>query len=67
MNKPIQLNINYAFVDVKRGRKTLSKHINSGGKCWIKIDGLITDQVSNDDGESIEFQVDICALETELI
>lgn len=47
-----------AFLDVKSGRKTLSKIVEKK-PVPVTIKGFITCQASGDDGESIEFQVDV--------
>ena len=56
----------FAIVDIKRGRKKLSKmmprgsnHLPKSERIPVLIEGWISHQHSGDDGTSIEFGVDV--------
>lgn len=50
----------FAILDVKHGRKTLSKLVAAHpGAIPVTIQGFIIERWSEDDGESIEFGVDV--------
>jgi hypothetical protein len=55
----------FCLLDVKRGRVALAKRINQATSRGLKsripvtIRGYITDVWGNDDGTSIEFQVEV--------
>ena len=55
-----KIDSDFALLDVKRGRVKLAKRINAGEtRIPVTIRGYITTVHSNDDGTSIEFQVDV--------
>jgi hypothetical protein len=60
----VDVEIGYAILDVKKGRKALAKHFSTRpplGECPsdlripITVTGYIDSQLGNDDGTSIEF------------
>lgn len=56
------LKSNFAILDVKSGRKGLAKAIAKGLRVPVTIVGWIDCQHDNDDGISIEFQVDVTSV-----
>ncbi len=55
-----ELDSKFALLDVKKGRRKLSKYFENGGKpIPVTIRGFIVDQNSGDDVTSIEFVVDV--------
>ena len=57
------INSEFALLDVKRGRVELARRINRGdNRIPVTIRGYITDVWGNDDGTSIEFQVDVASV-----
>ena len=55
--KPIDCT--FAILDVKKGRKDLEKRLKSGERIYVLLLGTITVPHSRDDGESIEFQLEV--------
>lgn len=50
----------FALIDIKTGRKSVGAVIRDHKKkIPVTITGFITDQWSGDDGESIEFEIDV--------
>lgn len=49
----------FALLDVKSGRAALAKRIEIGERIPVVIRGVIRKQWGNDDGTSIEFEVDV--------
>lgn len=52
----------FAIIDVKQGRGALAKLIRSGGKVLVRVDVLLDNVNSHDDGTSIEFSGQVMAL-----
>lgn len=54
------INSTFAILDVMRGRVKLAKRINVGdGRIPVTIRGYIVGQHGNDDGTSIEFEIEV--------
>lgn len=54
----MKLQSDFAILDVRRGRKKLSKHLdNNGGHVPVTIVGWVTGVWGSDDGTSQEFSV----------
>ena len=53
----------FAILDVKHGRKTLSKHLNQSGPVKVVIAGIIQNAWGRDDGESKEFEVLVTSID----
>lgn len=53
------INSTFALLDVKRGRVSLAKRINAGERIPVTIRGYINDVHSEDDGQSIEFSIEV--------
>lgn len=49
----------FALIDVKRGRKALTKRVRRGERIPVTITGFIDGTWGHDDGESIEFEVTV--------
>lgn len=67
--KPLKIHSTYALLDVKRGRKGLATQLTvlkcrSGEHRGIPviIEGFINDEISLDDGTSIEFGVEVTSV-----
>jgi hypothetical protein len=54
----------YCYLDVKRGRKKLLKETSAGKRIPVTIKGFINGPFSADDGESIEFEVEVMKVTT---
>ena len=62
---PTKITSNFALLDVKVGRKGLADYLSPGTmRVPVTLRGFIDYQWSDDDGESIEFAVDVTALTT---
>ena len=66
----MKLKSDFAVLDVKRGRKELAKMMPPGSnrlpddeRIPVVIRGFISHQHGNDDGESIEFGIDVTNVE----
>lgn len=53
----------FAILDVKKGRKALAKMVKDGHRFKTKIEMIIDQQNSNDDGVSIEFSGEVIRVE----
>lgn len=55
-----KINSDFAILDVKRGRAMLAKRVNSGeNRIPVTIRGYIVNVHGNDDGTSIEFEIEV--------
>jgi len=54
----MKIQSNFALLDVKHGRKGLEKAL-SKGPIPVTITGNLTGVWGNDDGESVEFEVEV--------
>lgn len=61
MNKTLKIESDFALLDVKKGRKTLSKVFdkNQNARIPVTICGFLIGQWGHDDGTSIEFEVEV--------
>lgn len=59
----MQIDSDFAILDVKKGRKKLAKRIAAGETFRVQIEAEINHQHSADDGVSIEFQMRVDKLE----
>ena len=59
-----KLKSGFAFLDVKSGRQGLKKLVETGQRVPVTIKGYIGVPVSGDDGESIEFGVEVESVKT---
>lgn len=55
----------YGILDVMRGRKKLAKHLAKHGPVRVTIEATITDAYGSDDGDSIEFNMDVQSVRLE--
>lgn len=55
----------YGILDVMRGRKALVKHLAKHGPARVIIEATITDTYGRDDGDSIEFNMDVRSVRLE--
>lgn len=53
------LNSEFALVDVKKGRRKLAKRVLAGERIPVIFRGFIVSQWSQDDGTSIEFEIEV--------
>ena len=58
MNLP-RIQSTYGILDVMRGRKALAKHLAKHGPVRVIIEATIAYQYGADDGDSIEFSMDV--------
>lgn len=57
---PRPINSTFAILDVKRGRVELARRITRGEtRIPVTIRGYIVNQHGNDDGASIEFEIEV--------
>lgn len=57
---PRSINSDFAILDVKRGRVELARRVNKGdNRIPVTIRGYIVSQHGNDDGTSIEFEIEV--------
>jgi hypothetical protein len=60
----MKIQSNFGILDVKHGRRQLEKHFMSmKGNLKVTIEAEIVGQWSHDDGESIEFELDVKSVE----
>ena len=57
--RPPKISSTYAILDVMRGRKALAKHLLKHGPLRVTIEAEITDAYGCDDGDSIEFNMNV--------
>jgi len=58
MEREMKITSDYAWIDVKRGRRVLQEAVNKT-EVPITLRGRILNSISGDDGVSIEFQIDV--------
>ena len=56
----------YGMLDVMKGRKALSKHLDKHGHVRVLIEATITCPFGSDDGTSIEFNMDVSSVKVVL-
>lgn len=54
-----RLQSTYGILDVMKGRKKLAKHLTKHGPVRVTIEAVIVEEHGYDDGESIEFCMDV--------
>lgn len=59
----MKLQSTHAILDVMKGREKLAKHLAKHGPVRVTIEAEITYPYGSDDGESIEFCMDVLSVE----
>ena len=61
--RPPKITSSYAILDVMRGRKALAKYLQEHAGLPVVIHAVITDPYGRDDGDSIEFNMEVLRVE----